>query len=247
MKYATIPFLFPLLIASSSLAPAIAGGRRCLAASQPSVETRVDESIQEAVDLAASGFSVASKLTQVQSVVDEESLTYVSAQGECLIQQRLADEIAEMRARAARYMVHAFEVEALQREIIFARLERAMIELRGRWATRDPGDDVLQKVFETLQINAWKYLESRGPITVRQRLQDAIFAAQAVADDDSLVLAKQLDFIRILYQARLDSANWILKKHLAAGVASKRDYARVQAAMRALARVKQQLLPYDCD
>jgi hypothetical protein len=245
----TIPFLFLVLsfvTLSPSPAPAIAGGRDCLAASTPSVDVLVDQSIEAAAALAARGSPVDAALAAVQSAVRAESLVYTGSEGECLILQRLEDEIAELRARAQRYLLHAFEVEALQREIVFARLERAMLAMRQRWARGEPADELVETAIRTLQADAWRWIEERGPTTVRERLQNAIFAAQQAAQDQIDVLHKQIAFFQALYEARFESAISVLQKHLASGRGSTRDFARVEALVDAYYLIHLQLLPYPC-
>jgi hypothetical protein len=248
--------LFPSLLLAlvitpiAALAPlpaAHAGGRQCLAeVTAAAAQSRVDLLVQEAVDLASKQQPITGKLAEIQTSVGLESQTYVGSEGECLIERRVTAEVAEMRARAQRYLVHANDVRALQREIVLSRLERQVNVLKQRWSQGDHAEGLLQKAIETLESTAFDWFDALPVISVRQRLQDAIFAIQQSANDRTDVVHRHQDFLRELYEARYQSAVSTLQEHIESGKASRADFARLEGLAQAFEALKKRLTPYAC-
>jgi hypothetical protein len=129
---------------------------------------------------------------------------------------------------------------------VLARLERAMVELKTRWAKGEKAEGVYQAAIAEMQSDALAWFEKHGMTTVRQRLQDAIFAAQQSAQNQIDVLHKQQAFFRIIYEARFTSAVSMLQEHIDAGTASKLDYLRLEGVLRAFDTLMQTFWPYEC-
>jgi hypothetical protein len=249
MKNFHASFLYPLALVALSFAPAFAGGRACMAASTAqklASQERVDQAVAATLEMAKKRLSVVEQLREVQVVVDEDSAIYIGARGECLIASRLAQEIAELRARAHRYLVHESEVAALQREIVFARLERAINEIERRFANGDMAEDTFTMAVSTLQLDAFTWLESQGMISIRERLQNAISALQQAAGDAIAVLHRAQAVYVLIYEARLTAAAHTLREHVAAGKVTKQDYLRFEALSRAFDLLVKSFAPYEC-
>lgn len=249
MKNFHASFLYPLALVALSFAPAFAGGRQCLAevtAQKQESQARVDQALQDAIDSAAKRKILDWELQQLEVFVTADSAIYVGAEGECLIAKRLEQELAELRARAQRYLVHVWEVQALQREIVLARLERAINELKARYKNGEIADDVFFMAMNTLQTDAMVWFESQGVTTIRERLQAAIFAITQAAADQVAVLHRSQAALLIVYEARLAAAAHTLKEHIAMGKATKQDYMRYDQLVLAFERLRKSFVPHGC-
>jgi hypothetical protein len=215
-------------------------------AAQAKIEHFVDETLQMALDAAWVGQPVAPILSELKTAVGAESVRFVGFEGECLIQKHLAAQIEELRKRAALYMLRVEEVEELQRDVVMARLERSMNELKKLWSEGKIADEVYEKAVLTIQDRALDWLDQHVGNTVRQRLTESIAIARKHAGSAIDVLHEQQAFLMALYEARLLSAYEMLQKNIEAGVVTKRDYMLVEELTKILKKMKKALSPYEC-
>jgi hypothetical protein len=248
MKIVNASFLFPLSLLVLSI-PAFAGGPECAAATVAQKQAgrdRIDQDLKEVLDSIADRDRVQVELLQLAISVAEDSKLYHDAKGECLIQKRLEKEIADLRERARLYMLEVWEVQAMQREIVLARLERAILELKELYERGEIAEDAFKMGVATLHAQAFHWFETQGVVSIRVRLQEAVFALQQAAGNQIDAMHKAQQALFLVYEARFVAAMHTLRERITSGKAAKEDYLRLESLVRAFETLKKSFVPHEC-
>ncbi|MBL8857180.1 MAG: hypothetical protein JNL28_01565 [Planctomycetes bacterium] len=239
-------FMFVTYIAAPPTAHA--GGWQCQAQwlEAQQAQKNVDRSVDVAFTVAAKGKPCIDEVDALDVDVATETFVFSVFPNQCLIQDLLDSEIADLQLRAQNFIAHEKDVIKTQYEIVLARYERAVIELTEAWKSGEMAEDIAEKALFTLRIDAFHYLESLGLTSIRARLQEAISVLTERGKNAMDQIDAQHEFYVKLYTIRLEAALAVLQDRVTAGKASKYDFHMVAKLVAALERLQNSTTPYNC-
>lgn len=251
MKPANITLLVSALLAASYVAApgvANAGGRECLAQSlsKTTAARMVDADLDAAIFVARTGRPVTKEVDTLDVSVKGENQAWLDFPNQCLIQDMLDHELADLQTRAAAFRAHESDLLHTQFQIVLGRFERAMGEIQAAWKVGRIADDIAEKTMYELRVEAFDYLQTLGTTDIRARLQEAIWeVVERGMNAEDRAIAQQQFFVKV-YTIRLEAALATLQERGANGSATVEDLQRISQILVALERLQKFTTPYDC-
>jgi hypothetical protein len=228
-------------------APALAGGWRCQAQFSTSPAAKqVDDDLDAAIHLARKGYPVVTEVDKLEVSMRGEDFTWLNFPDQCLIQELMDAEIADLQLRAANFRAHEEELRQMQFQIVLARYERAVAEIELAWKNGEFAQDIAEKAIYELRVEAFDYLASLGTVSIRARLQEAITVlVERGMNAEDRAIAQQEFFVKV-YTVRLEAALAVLQDRVTKGTATKADMLRIPRYVAALQRLQTFSKPYEC-
>ena len=217
---------------TAATAPANAGGRECLAQTlaKSVAAEHVDTAFDVAIDVARQGKFVRAEVAAIGASVKDEDFAWVDFSNQCLLEDMLNQEIADLWNRANAFRAHEAELLQVQSQVVFGRLERAVMQIELAWKQGKIAADVAQKAIESMNTEAFDYLESLGPISIRERLQEAITVLMERGSNIADRAIAQQEFFVKFYTVRLEAALAVWVARGVDGTATAEDWIASRSA-----------------
>ena len=214
--------------------------------SKTTAAQQVDNDLDVALKAASSGKSVRAEVDKIEGSVDVEDTTWFDVPDQCHIQELLAEELADLHARADAYVAHEADILMFQFHVALGRFERAVEQIQVAWSKGLIADDIAEKAIYEMRVIAFDYVHSLVATDIRSALQvalDTMIKRGILAENRAA--AQQELYVKV-YSLRLEAALAFLQERVTMGVATKQDYLRIAKYVAALERLQTQSKPFDC-
>lgn len=232
-------------------APAHAGGRECLLASQgdsdvATIQSFVDDAMEASIVAVVRGESADGPLEDLSNLIALESQIVVYTEAECLVLQRLQAEIEDLRGRAQRWVAREIDLYQLRQEILLSRLERAVSAQEALWSVGLVDSSIARATIDALTADAFDAMTTPHFAQIRVRLAAAVELATKTAANEIARLQAVHHFYSDLYAARWMAAADRLGANQLDDVATFRDGQRMNDATVDLFTLVTHPTPYAC-
>ena len=225
-----------------------AGGRECMAQSisKSVAAQQVDFDLEVALKAARNGKSVRAEVQKIDDSVVAEDSAWFDVPDQCHIQELLAEELADLHARADAYVAHEADILKFQFHVALGRFERAVEEIHAAWSKGLIADDIAEKAIYEMRVIAFDYVHSLVATDIRAALQVALetMIKRGILAEERAAAQQEL-YVKV-YSLRLEAALAFLQERVAKGIATKQDYLRIAKYVAALERLQTLSKPFDC-